>query len=285
MAAYWGILVLRALACVLPGALVRESGRLAGEGAYFILGRHRRIALKNLKIAFPEQGPRRLHRLARKSFGNLGVSLVESLRLRVFLKGRWRDRFDVAGADILRESLAEGKGAILVLAHLDAWEYLALGARLLGVRTAAIGQDIKNPALDGMVKDTREALGLELFPKYEVAQAIIDYLASGGAVAILADQRARTMSVSVPFFGKKTATTAAPAVLALRSGAPLIPVFIESGKGRFLVRIREAVETEAGGGFKEAVLAVTSRINGILEEEIRSRPEHWLWAHRRWREA
>ena len=147
-----------------------------------------------------------------------------------------------------------------------------------------MGQDIKNPAVDGLVKDTREAIGLELFPKFEVSNSILSYLNSNGAVAILADQRARKMNVEVDFFGCPAATTAAPAVFALKSGAALIPAFIGyQGRGRYRIVFEPAIAIPSGLRLREAVGRITGSINRIIEARIREEPRMWLWGHRRWR--
>jgi len=286
MTAYWGILILRALLRTIPEPVGRALGSRAGQAAYFLDFRHRRIALKNLAGALGrETTPAQRRRIARLSFGFLGESLFRLLQADKFLAGTWRERFRLHGLAHLEKAREEGRGIIFVLAHLDAWEYLALIPRLLNFRGAAVAQEIKNPALDGLLRDIREKMGLEIFGKHEVASALLDFLAGGGAIAILADQRAREMSVTVPFFNQPASTTAAPALLAARSGAALIPVFIESSGRDFSVTFLPEVESANRGGVGNRVKAVTAVITLIIEKQIRKNPERWLWAHRRWKPA
>ena len=141
-----------------------------------------------------------------------------------------------------------------------------------------------NPAVDGLVKDTREQIGLELFPKFEVASSLLTYLAANGCVAILADQRARKMNVTVDFLGQPASTTAAPAVLAVKSRAALIPAFIYyRGKGSYRICFDEEIVPPPDRPIRETVREVTGRIAAVFAARIRSNPELWLWAHRRWR--
>jgi KDO2-lipid IV(A) lauroyltransferase len=144
-------------------------------------------------------------------------------------------------------------------------------------------QKIKNPAIDGLLREMREAAGLELFAKREVAGQIADYLRGNGAVAILADQRARQMLIEVEFFGRPAPTTAGPAVLALRTGATLIPVFIyPESRGKYRVVFEPEISIPRKIPVREAVKEITAGFTSVFEERIRRNPELWFWVHRRW---
>ncbi len=283
MFAYWFLLLVRRLVCLLPAGPVRSGGGFFGAAGFYLDRRHRRVALDNLRAAFPELPDSERRRLARRSFARLGLNLAESLRLPAFLRPGWERSFTVEGREHLERALGRGRGVIFVLAHFGNWEYLALVPRLLNFRGAAVAQKIKNPAIDGLLREMREAAGLELFSKREVAGEIADYLAKNGAVAILADQRARRMAVEVEFFGRPAPTTAAPAVFALRTGAALVPVFIyPESQGKNRVVFDPEISIPRGSPFREAVKEITARFTSVFEERIRENPELWFWVHRRW---
>ncbi len=283
MFAYWLLLLVRKAACRLPGGLVRRAGGALGAAGYYLDRRHRRIALGNLRAAFPGMDAATGRHRARDSFARLGRNLAELLRMPVFLAPGWEGRFTVEGKEHLDRALGRGRGVIFVLAHFGNWEYLALIPRLLGFRGGAVAQKIKNPAVDGLIREMREAAGLDLFSKREVAGQLADYLGRNGAVAILADQRARRMAVAVDFFGRPAPTTAAPAVLALKTAAALIPVFIYPGeRDSFRVVFEPEIELPRGLPFKEAVREITARFTAVFEAKIRRNPELWFWVHRRW---
>ncbi len=283
MFAYWFLLLLRRLVCLLPAGPVRSGGGFFGAAGFYLDRRHRRVALDNLRAAFPELPDSERSRLARRSFARLGLNLAESLRLPAFLRPGWERSFTVEGKEHLDTALKRGRGVIFVLAHFGTWEYLALVPRLLNFRGAAVGQKIKNPAIDGLLRDMREAAGLELFSKREVAGEIADYLGKNGAVAILADQRARRMAVEVEFFGRPAPTTAAPAILALKTAAALIPVFIyPATAGTYRVVFEPEIELPRGLPLKLGVREITARFTAVFERRIRERPELWFWVHRRW---
>ncbi|MEA1928322.1 MAG: lysophospholipid acyltransferase family protein [Candidatus Auribacterota bacterium] len=284
MFAYWFLLLARNFISILPVDIARGLGRFLGRTAYYLDGKHRKIARDNLARAFPEKNDSsKLRRLARDSFGALGFNLVEMLRIPHLIKGDWRSSFIVRGEEHIREAFGMSRGVIFVISHFGNWEYLGFMPRLLSFPGAAVGQKIKNPAVDGLIKDTREMMGLDLLSKREVVSSISGYLKNNGAVAILVDQRARQMSVEVPFFGRPASTTAAPAVLALKTGAALIPVFIYfQGDGKYQVLFEREVKVPRGLPVKDTVLELTRSFTAIFEEKIRERPELWFWVHRRW---
>lgn len=285
MFAYWGLKTIQWFMCRVPAAWARFLGRFFG-GIYFYLdARHRNVAVGNLHQAFPGRWSERdRRRVARESFRQMGFNLVEFLRVPVFLRPGWERLFRLEGEERVKEAFRRGKGIIFVLAHFGNWEYLGFAPRLLSFPGAAVGQEIKNPAIDGVVKDIRERIGLELLPKFEVVSSILGYLKRNGAVAILGDQRARRMNVTVSFLGRPAATSAAPAVLALKSGAVLLPAFIyfETG-GRYRIVFEREVTVSPDLSFQESVRELTQKITGVFEERIKERAELWLWGHRRWR--
>ena len=284
MFAYWILILSRKVFSFIPVGFARVLGRGLGKLGFYLDWKHRKIALDNLRQSFPEKkNSSELRKIARSSFGGLGFNMVELLRIPRFIEGDWRSNFHVLGEENIREAFGRSRGVIFVISHFGNWEYLGFMPRLLSFRGAAVGQKIKNPAVDGLIKDTREMIGLDLLSKREVASSIKDYLASNGAVAILADQRARQMSIDVPFLGRMAPTTAAPAVFALKTGAALIPVFIYFKEdGKYQVLFEREVTAPPGLSVKESIMELTRRFTAVFEKKIRERPELWFWVHRRW---
>jgi KDO2-lipid IV(A) lauroyltransferase len=101
---------------------------------------------------------------------------------------------------------------------------------------------------------------------------------------VLLDQHIATAdAVYVEFFNRRAATTSALAALALRTGAPVVPVFaLPLPGGRFRMVYEHAVEPPAADD-PDAVHEFTQRCTDVLEMYVRRYPELWLWMHRRWR--
>jgi KDO2-lipid IV(A) lauroyltransferase len=104
-------------------------------------------------------------------------------------------------------------------------------------------------------------------------------------VGILLDQNAaRSEGVFVPFFGRLASTSRSVALLALRTGAPVVPIFArrEPG-GRHRIIVRPPIDVPETSDREVAVAALTGRCTAVIEAAIREAPEQWLWLHNRWR--
>ena len=123
-----------------------------------------------------------------------------------------------------------------------------------------------------------------MIPKRRAVRETMKALGRGAAVAILIDQDAREDGVFVPFFGRLASTTPTLALLALRTGAPIVPVFARvEADGTITVHVEPAVEVEPTGDRDADVLRVTAACTAEVERWVRRDPEQWLWMHRRWK--
>ena len=99
---------------------------------------------------------------------------------------------------------------------------------------------------------------------------------------MLVDQKT-SEGVPAPFFGRIAMTTPAPAALALKLGAVIVPITNERLNGaRFRMTVHEPIDCTPSGYHDRDVLEVTCKINAVLERAVRYRPSQWLWIHRRW---
>jgi KDO2-lipid IV(A) lauroyltransferase len=175
---------------------------------------------------------------------------------------------------------------ILITAHFGPWELLPPVAALHYEPIHVVARPLDNPRLDGYLTALRERGGNRVLSKRDSGQAILRVLRSGGTVGMLIDQHIREQDgVIVPFFGRPASTVAAPALMAIRSGAAIVPAGIvrEAGRGRYRVCVREEVALERTGDLKTDLVRNTARFNLAIEGMIRERPDHWFWVHRRWK--
>ena len=155
---------------------------------------------------------------------------------------------------------------------------------LLGIPFSVIARPLDNPALDRRLIELRRATGNEVIPKLRAVRETMKAVARGAGVAILIDQDAGKDGVFVPYFGRLAATTPTLALLALRTEAPIVPVFARvEPDGTIAVHIEPVVETHPTGDRDADVLRVTAACTAIVERWARSTPEQWLWMHRLWK--
>jgi KDO2-lipid IV(A) lauroyltransferase len=270
---------------LLPGAWTRAAGRLLGRAAYRLAARHRAIALANLAQAFPERREEERARTARAAFAWFGQSLLEVVAAVPRLAEARFARFELVGAEHAARALAEGRGGLFFTAHWGAWEFLALAYGRAGIPHAVVARRLDNPHLEQRLRAFRTSTGNEVIDKREGFKPMLRALREGRPLAILVDQNvSREEGVFVDFFGRPAATTPALALLHLKTGAPLLPVFAEpapGGGGRF--EVGPPLEVERTGDREQDVLRITQAATRVLEDRIRRAPEYWLWMHRRWK--
>jgi KDO2-lipid IV(A) lauroyltransferase len=140
---------------------------------------------------------------------------------------------------------------------------------------------LDHPLLDELAARFRRRSGAELIVKRQAVRDVIAALRRGRMVGVLLDQNAtRAEGVFVPFFGVPASTSKGLALLALRTGAPVLPVFLRrESDGRHCMEVGPPVPPPPDSD----VVAYTARFNQVLEATIRRAPEQWLWMHARWR--
>jgi KDO2-lipid IV(A) lauroyltransferase len=270
---------------ILPLEFALWIGRCLGDLAYGIVRDRRRVALQNLQIAFGrEKSPRELDEIARKNFSNLGMNLIEFLRMPRLGLDYYHRYGRVEGWEHVDQAMKDGRGVIALTFHFGNWEMPSLGASLFGYPVVALAQRIRNPWVDRYVKRTREAAGVTILPKREVTQRVINELRQGRIVGIFVDQRERKKSrVMVDFFGKKAPTTPSPVVFSLRTGAPMIPLFtVRENNSHHHVIIGMPIMPESTGDIERDLQKGTETYTRILEDMIRKYPDQYFWLHNRW---
>jgi KDO2-lipid IV(A) lauroyltransferase len=283
----WGAYkVAKSLVNLLPESAGVAVGRWVGRIGYLLDARHRRVALQNLELAFPEWSPAERKSIAKKSFGNIGTAAVELATSAGLDRESYLARLDFEGWENFERAEQAGKGVLLMTAHIGNWEALAQAPVLRGKPVAFVARPLDNPYLEREIRRIRERFGNRTIMKRWAARQLIRTLRSGGVTGLLIDQRVHpNEGRAYDFFGHPAYTTPLMARLSLRTGAPVVPVFgipLEGWK-RFRIVYRPPIFPEPNG--EDAVDRLTLQYLRTIEEAIREWPELWLWAHRRWRKG
>jgi KDO2-lipid IV(A) lauroyltransferase len=173
---------------------------------------------------------------------------------------------------------------LLFSAHYGHWELLALMQGYAGLPLAIVTRPLDNPRLERILLELRGASGNRILPKRQAVRSMLTALREGLSVAIAIDQDAHDDGVFVPFCGRLASTTPTLALLALRTGAPVIPFYaIPREDGTYLSVYEPEVVVERSGDRDADVERLTARCTAIVEGWVHARPEMWLWMHRRWK--
>jgi KDO2-lipid IV(A) lauroyltransferase len=270
---------------VLPLRSAQRLGTTIGSVCFHLLSSRRRIAIDNLRHAFPDRSEDELRRIAKGAFQNYGITLIELLWFPNLTDEVLRKLITIKNMEVMIQGYVRGKGMVMLSGHFGNWELIAFGVAYLSkLPFTIIIQKQENTLVDGAVNRHRCLLGNKVVPMGMSVREILKTLAAGNIVAIAPDQSGPMEGVFVDFFGRSVATHQGPAAFALRTGAPLQMGFmIRKEDGTYEV-ILEEIESSDLNGYSDAnVLELTRRHTALLEKYIRMYPDHWLWMHRRWK--
>jgi KDO2-lipid IV(A) lauroyltransferase len=271
---------------VLPMRMVLGFGALLGRAFYTVDGPHRRLAVHNLRAAFPLRTPAECRGIAREMFSHFGRLLMVLLKFSTMPHKQMLEQVEFAGEERVVHAHVQGKGVLLFTGHFGYWEINALVHALAIQPMAVLARPLDNPLLHDLLESVRMKTGNSVIYRRGAIRRVLRALEANQAVAVLIDQHIHSSdAVYVDFFNRPAATTSALAALALRTGAPVVPVFaLPLPDGRFRMVYEHAV-APPGADDPDAIREFTQRCTDVLEMYVRRYPELWLWMHRRWRDA
>jgi KDO2-lipid IV(A) lauroyltransferase len=282
---YAAVAAIRRLTAVLPYPLLLLCGRTVGFIFYLVDATHRRVASQNLEAAFPRRSPAERRAIVRAVFAHFGSLLFEFLKFSTLSPEQILERVDFDGEERVRLAYAHGKGVLFVTGHFGFWELHALAHPLRFEPIGVLARTLDNARLNTLLEEIRQRTGNVVIYRQGSVRRVMRMLAEKHGVAILIDQHISSAdAVYVDFFERPAATTSAVAAMALRTGAPIVPVFaLPLGKGRYRLIYEHPVEPPAADS-DDAIREFTQRCTDVLEMYVRRHPELWLWMHRRWRD-
>lgn len=269
----------------LPRRVALGIGRAVGRVWGSLDGRHRRIAVENLRSAFPDWDARRLDSVARGVYAHFGAVLFDLL----WVEGRSASELaalvEVEGEENVRAAIACGRGLIYCAAHIGNWEVHALALAAMHGPLSVVARPLDNPALDARLCALRTATGNKVIYKRRALANVLGELRGGRGVAMLLDQNVQEADgIFVDFFGRKAATTTVAAALALKTGCTLLPAWTELlPDGRYRLHYEAPLEVRLDAERDAEVARLTQVLAARTESWIRRAPEQWLWLHRRWK--
>jgi KDO2-lipid IV(A) lauroyltransferase len=246
----------------------------------------RRTGKRNLELAFPDLDENERAHLLRGCFESLGRLLGVFSHFREASSERLKEIIQCEGMENIFSAVAEGRGVIAFTGHVGAWELSSYGLSLYDYPFGFLVRRIDNPKIEALVDRFRAARGNWTIDKRQAAREMFRMLKKGEMLGILVDLNALDReAMFVEFFGVKAATTFVVAKLALRTGAPVVPVFSpwDERLQKFMVTIGEPLKFALTGDEEQDTLHVTQMLTKTVEDWIRRYPDQWLWVHRRWK--
>ena len=261
---------------LLPATVARALGRGYGLLWHLFDGRRRRMAHRHMtRVLGPGAD---IKTAARSLFKSYGRYWAEALWVRARRVPKMLEQTRIDGLDRLITARDEGKGMVFALPHMGNWEAAAPAAVQVGVPVVAVAENLPNRRITDWFTRMRAEFGIEIVlatGNRQVMRSLEAALAANKAVALPSDRDLKGKGIEVEFFGERTTLPPGPATLAIRTGAPLLPVASWfDPKGYHLV-VHPPIQIPQQGTRNEKVAAMTQELARHFEEFIKQTPEQW----------
>jgi KDO2-lipid IV(A) lauroyltransferase len=249
----------------------------------------RRIG-KNLQVAFgPSYDSEKTDAFIEELGNHLGLSIAEMF----FSANRRRHdllkRMNIQGGEHLESALSRGKGVIVVSAHFGNFTLIGMKMLAEGYPFTTLVKEPKYKMVAKtmrMLQDRQKGRFIYVQPWTQALRRILACLRRNEIVCLITDEKKKRSGVTVDFFGQPAETALGPAVISLRTGSPVVPVFIvRNGDGTHTIHIEPPLEHQVTGDRREDERALTAAFTRVIERYIRTYPEQWFWINSRWQNS
>jgi len=252
---------------------------------YYLIPIRKTTVLENLTNAFPEYDEKKIRSIAYNTYKSFLTAFIEILYLSKISRKQLETAVNCPNKELIETKFKEGKGVILLSAHFGNWEYVAASvAAQLNLPFSVVVKPQRNPYVSDWLNMVRTrwnndivSLGLSIRKTYQT-------LKEKKIVAMVADQRGSQESIKVEFFGRKVSVHVGPAVLALKTGAPILcGIPVRQKDYSYKLVMHEISKDNLPEDNEEKIIELSQRHTSYLESFIRKHPEQWLWMHKRWK--
>jgi KDO2-lipid IV(A) lauroyltransferase len=290
LADYAIYLFIRFTVCVLQMLSWRAGQNVANILAwivYMIDARHRKVAMENLRHAFPsDYTNEQLDHVVRAVFRHFCNLIIEMVLIprKMHIKNHKKHLLPVNEKELLKLVL-DNRPVLLLTGHFGNWELAGYGLGFWGFRTYGVARPLDNPHLDKFLRRFRERTGQTLLSKKGDFDRMTEVLGTGGILGTLADQDAGQRGLFVDFFGRPASTHKAIALMALEQQVPILVTgtYKVAEPLCYKIVIQDVIYPEEFAERRDAVKAMTQRFTTSLEQLIRQAPEQYFWVHNRWK--
>jgi len=263
-------------------------GEILGLIVYRIWRSRRRIAIKNIKECISNGGLKidsGYEDIIKASFKNMGRNFVEVVKIFFGFSKKIIDGVELLGEEYFKEAKSKGKGILFITGHCGDWELMAIVFSIRVEPISVIARPLDNPYMNSILERVRRRFGNRVIYKRGALRDIINSLRRNEAVGILMDQSVVSDEGYVlEFLGKGAWTTKMPALIARKTGASVLPVFINRINGyRHVVKIYPEITLSDNQDRELAIKEDTRVFSRYIEDYVRQNPSEWLWIHRRWK--
>ena len=284
-AVYWSLRFMIWISALMPRKMWLKFCGVLGSAAWYFAKTTRELTLNHLRMAFPEKTEAAIKQLSKNNFRMLGKNAGDILRSSTVKSLHQLEKFLVTeGLEHYNRAHAKGKGVIFLTCHLGAFDLQITNMAMRGLNPNIIGTPLKDRRLNDLLWNYRNLHGAIPIARGKETFRMIKVLKSGGSVALLIDQDTRVKTVFVDFFGMPAATPVGATVLALKTGAAVVPTYIYLGQdGLQHMHLLPEIHMTVTGNEEEDIRDNTQVLTNFIEQTIRQHPDQWVWMHERWK--
>lgn len=280
---WYGFRALTRLAQEVPLERAYQTARALSGLGFRMGGKRRQYALANLRVAYPDLDEATRREIARRCYAHAACNIIDLARSERWSREQFLDHVSFKEVHHVERALAKGCGLIALIPHLGNFELAKRAAPVAGFPLRVLTRPLNNPIMHEYFEKESTRTGVDLIPHRQSSFAVIRALRRGHPVAILNDQYIRrSHGIWAPLFGVRCSTSPGVSMLALRTGAPVIPCYVvRDGPEHHTMYFQPEVEPPDDG----LIETFTAAQNAALERIIRAHPEQWLWTQRRFRHS
>jgi len=263
---------------------------IMGTLVFRLVKKYRDRVIDNLSVAFrKEKTMGEIKRLAKEVFYHFTLTPLESVYLiaNAFPFERFILKIKIEGKEHLEMALAKRKGVIALGAHLGAFTLLGTRLAVEGYPVNIIINQESFPKLWGRLNNYQGMVGQKIFSPKPITTSIkksLNCLRRNEILYLVADEQQRRRGIPVPFFDQKAFTPTGPALFSLKTGAPVLPMFVmRENRIRWTLVIGPPIQIEQTSDEKKDIETLTKKFTKVIEDSIRQIPSQWTWLNRRWK--
>ena len=275
---YIPLFIIRFFSYLLFYSLYPIFGKLAGLERRFV---------RNIKETYQGSiSKKEMRRIARRALYNQYIGVLEVTHyFHPRRKAELLRNVRLEGIKRVNKAKKGGIGAIGITAHIGNFQLMGVRLALEDINFWFLVKDPKTRALTEAWYRYMDRINLNKINfsnRSDAIKGVIKVLKQSGFIMMLADEY-KSNGVKVDFFGRPTYMAAGPAVISLRTGATLLPMFIaRESKSRYKIIFDKPIEYNPTGDREKDVLVLTQKRTNLLEKYVRKYPDQWLWLHSRW---
>ena len=278
---YYLLRLINAIFTLTPRRIALKVGQLLGILFYHLIPIRKKIAEKNIKIAFPQLNNKEVQHLIRKCYKHFGMVLVDFFRMPTLNKNNIHKVFTFNDNSL--QLLNKYKGGIVMTGHLGNWEMFIPGFGLNNLPMSIVTQTQKNKSAERFFNWVRDKENTQLIPKKESKDIMKKVLIDNKFLGLASDQNAGKHGIKVPFFNSNVSIPKGTGYFYIKTKKPIFIGFcILKDNLKYELNMIKIDEKNIINKDNEIIYNINSYFSNLLEEEIKKQPEQYFWFHRKW---